>query len=73
MTYTEPNGLEPEAEERPAPPAPLTRNATWRFLGERLAADQAYCVRFGVAVAPEPFVAPGGAWAYELPDSTAGR
>lgn len=41
--------------------------ATWRYLGDREAADLAYCVRFGVARAPEPFVAPGGALAYAVP------
>ncbi len=41
--------------------------ATWRYLGDRDAADLAYCVRFGVARAPEPYVAPGGALAYPVP------
>ena len=40
---------------------------TWRFLGDRAAADTAYCVRFNVPQAPEPLVAPDGAWAYALP------
>lgn len=30
--------------------APLT----WRYLGERTAADAAYCIRFSVKAAPEP-------------------
>jgi hypothetical protein len=41
---------------------------SWRYLGDRAAADSAYCSRFGVAQAPEPWVALGGAWAYTLPD-----
>ena len=41
---------------------------SWRYLGDRAAADSAYCSRFGVAQAPEPWVALGGAWAYALPD-----
>ncbi len=41
---------------------------TWRYLGERDAADRAYCTRFGVPVAPEPNVAHGGVWAYTLPE-----
>ena len=40
---------------------------TWRYLGERGAADLAYCSRFGVAEAPEPAEAQGGALAYALP------
>lgn len=73
MTYTEPQRTEQEAQEVSPRPATPTRNATWRFLGDRTAADQAYCVRFGVNLAPEPFVAPGGAWAYALPDADPGR
>ena len=41
--------------------------ATWRFVGDRGAADLAYCARFGTTEAPEPTVALGGAWAYPLP------
>ncbi len=47
-------------------PAPLNI-ATWRYMGDRDAADQAYCARFGVPSAPEPTVALGGAWAYTVP------
>jgi hypothetical protein len=47
-------------------PVPV-RDATWRYIGERAAADLAYCVRFGVALAPLPSIALGGAWAYPLP------
>jgi hypothetical protein len=47
---------------------PLRLNVpTWRYQGEREAADLAYCVRFGVDKAPEPTIAPGGALAYALP------
>lgn len=41
--------------------------AQWRYLGERTAADAAYCLRFGVAQAPEPNVTPGSVWSYALP------
>jgi hypothetical protein len=40
---------------------------TWRYLGDRDAADRAYCFRFNVSLAPEPFTIPGGAFAYPLP------
>ena len=51
-----------------APRIPLgSLEATWRYLGDRDDADRAYCFRFGVSQAPEPMVAPGGAWAYPLP------
>lgn len=40
---------------------------TWRYIGDRDAADLAYSARFGVAIVPEPSIAPGGAWAYALP------
>ncbi len=50
------------------PKLPLgSHDATWRYLGDRVDADRAYCLRFGVNQAPEPAVAPGGAWAYPLP------
>lgn len=44
---------------------------SWRYMGERAAADGAYCVRFSVAEAPEPYAVPGGAWAYALPATRA--
>lgn len=44
---------------------------SWRYMGERAAADGAYCVRFSVAEAPEPYAVPGGAWAYALPTTRA--
>ncbi len=40
---------------------------TWRYFGERAAADLAYCARFAVPAAPEPTVVHGGVWAYALP------
>jgi hypothetical protein len=40
---------------------------TWRYQGERAAADTAYCARFGTTDAPSPSLAPGGLWAYPLP------
>lgn len=42
---------------------------TWRFLGDRAAADLAYCARFGTTEAPMPAATPGGQWAYTLPVS----
>ena len=49
------------------PPIAITA-VTWRYQGERDAADRAYCLRFAVDVAPEPMVAPGGALAYPVPN-----
>ena len=40
---------------------------TWRYLGERTAADLAYCTRFGVQEAPEPTESLSGVWSYVLP------
>ncbi len=54
----------------PATAAVRLNVPTWRYLGEREAADLAYCARFGVAAAPEPTVVHGGAWAYTLPEAT---
>lgn len=51
---------------------PVSMSApSWRYLGERAAADGAYCVRFSVTEAPEPYAVPGGAWAYALPATRA--
>lgn len=47
--------------------------AQWRYLGERSAADAAYCLRFGVAQAPEPEVMPSSVWSYAMPASTPKR
>ena len=41
--------------------------ATWRYVGDRAAADLAYCARFGTQEAPEPTRVVGGVWAYALP------
>lgn len=49
------------------------QGVTWRYLGERVAADSAYCARFNVQQAPEPLVSQDGAWAYTLPGSTPSR
>ena len=63
MTSPEPVAVEIEPVGRTGwPSAP-----TWRYLGDRTAADMAYCARFGVTEAPEPTRAPGGIWAYTLP------
>jgi hypothetical protein len=47
--------------------------ATWRYLGERSAADGAYSARFGTTDVPTPNLAPGGLWAYPLPDTESVR
>jgi hypothetical protein len=44
-----------------------TLTTTWRYLGERTAADLAYCVRFGVPEAPEPTESFAGVLSYALP------
>lgn len=49
------------------------QGVTWRYLGDRIAADSAYCARFDVQHAPEPLVAPDGAWAYVLPGAKTPR
>lgn len=48
--------------------AALGRTPTWRYIGDRAAADQAYRLRFGVAEAPEP-IAFRGMFAYTLPNT----
>lgn len=40
---------------------------SWRYLGDRNAADVAYCERFGVDEPPEPTEAWNGVWSYALP------
>jgi len=52
--------------ERPLP-TPSTNITTWRYLGDRTAADLAYCVRFDVQEAPEPVGSLAGVWSYALP------
>lgn len=56
-----------QAEEPASEPRRPISGVTWRFLGDRVAADSAYCIRFNVQQAPEPLVALDGAWAYTLP------
>ena len=53
----------------PGPEAAMGRPTTdtWRYLGDRDAADLAYCARFGVQQAPEPMRVQGGVWAYAVP------
>jgi hypothetical protein len=53
-------------------PVPQVRSnaPTWRYIGERDAADLAYCRRFAVSKAPEPSLVVGGILAYALPEVT---
>jgi hypothetical protein len=69
MIHPERSAEEGEALAVPLRPLMSPREPTWRYLGDRSAADLAYCARFGVNQAPEPIVALGGAWAYALPTS----
>lgn len=41
--------------------------ARWHYLGDRTAADAAYCLRFDVAQAPEPEAMPSSVWSYAMP------
>ena len=50
MSTLEPSIMTSERQISPA----VIGTLTWRYLGERAVADAAYCVRFGVVVAPEP-------------------
>jgi hypothetical protein len=45
--------------------------AQWRYLGDRTAADAAYCLRFGVVDAPEPSGMPSSVWSYTIPEIVA--
>lgn len=54
-------------EIAPLIPAAWPTVTTWRYLGDRGAADLAYCERFGTKEAPEPSMVPGGLLAYGLP------
>ena len=57
-----------------APPVfTMPKVDTWRYQGDRTLADGAYCARFNVQVAPEPFAMPGGVWAYTLPGHRSGN
>ncbi len=66
MANPEPRHGERDISERAVGPRTSTPTATWRYIGDRTAADLAYCAHFGVSQAPEPFVALGGAWAYAV-------
>ncbi len=63
MSVLKSTTVEPGSEVASARPT----TDTWRYLGDRDAADLAYCARFGVQEAPEPALVIGGAWAYALP------
>ncbi len=73
MIYTESGEAEHE------PPGGVTKSsvsaydARWRFLGDRADADVAYCLRFGVTQAPDPYVTSGNTWSYALPTIEAPR
>ena len=67
MTSPEPRVFEMERVATTAWPS----GPTWRYLGDRAAADLAYCARFGTTEAPEPAMAAGGVWAYPLPATQA--
>ena len=67
MSFSGPRPSAPHAAGTPAGSAADPGRATWRYLGDRAAADTAYCARFGTHQAPEPSVAPGGILAYPLP------
>ncbi len=67
MTHPEPKPAERDVSGEATGRSAGAGDATWRYIGDRIAADNAYCARFDVAQAPEPSVALGGAWAYALP------
>lgn len=52
---------------RPLEVGVMPTGTTWRYLGERAAADLAYCARFGVVEAPEPMMLSDDILAYTLP------
>ncbi len=66
---TQPVTGEPGLEALPARPT----TDTWRYYGDRDAADRAYCARFGVQEAPEPVRVIGGTLAYAVPPQRASR
>ncbi len=62
------NKLEPRTlMTRPLEVGVMPTGTTWRYRGERVAADLAYCARFGVVAAPEPMMLSDGILAYTLP------
>ena len=67
MLHPEPENAAHEQHSGLARPPMRSLEAQWRYLGERSAADAAYCLRFGVAQAPEPEGMPGSVWAYAMP------
>lgn len=54
-------------------PMTIPNVPTWRYLGDRTAADLAYCARFGVQEAPEPTESLNGVWSYALPTAVLRR
>lgn len=73
MTLSPANDGEQAAPTQAVSILAASRITTWRYQGERLAADSAYCSRFQVTQAPEPYHLPGGVWAYLLPAVAAPR
>lgn len=67
MIDIDPGDSDRDVDGRIAPGVAAPRTATWRYRGDRAAADLAYCARFGVANAPEAFAMGGDIWAYALP------
>ena len=68
MIDSDPQQVNPVVAEAVTRPLAPPRAATWRYLGERAAADDAYCARFGVSHAPEPAsTGHNNVWAYALP------
>jgi hypothetical protein len=65
--------LDPQALVAVVAPAAWPTVPTWRYLGDRTAADTAYCIRFGTDKAPEPAITPGGLLAYALPGTEMAR
>ena len=57
----------PMAESDVVTPPVRLMTATWRYVGDRTAADLAYCARFALDTAPEPVAAVGGGLSYPLP------
>ncbi len=72
MSQNEAPPVERESHSTRIAPLATVYQATWRYIGEREAADRAYCLRFGVELAPEATIALGGAWAYPLPGAALG-
>ena len=73
MTDLEPGDRDHHSEGGMAFGVAGIRTASWRYSGDRAAADLAYCARFGVAQSPEPYAVGGGVWAYALPGAESSR